>query len=52
MQTYKDINGSLICYVIRPGATFKPTASKFNKYDSNYIDKFLQISNKIMYWFS
>ena len=41
MQTYKDNNGCLICYVIRPGATIKPRASISNKYISNYIDKIL-----------
>ena len=38
IQTNEDINGCLICDVIRPGATIKLRATISNKYVSNYID--------------
>ena len=37
IQTNKDINGCLICDVIRPGAKIKLRATISNKYLSNYI---------------
>ena len=49
IQTNKDINGCLICDVIRPGATIKLRLTKFNKYVSNYIVYFSQTLLYITY---
>ena len=51
IKTIKDINDCLICDIIRPGAKNKLTDSISNKYVSDYIVYFPNISKHNIYMF-
>ena len=51
MKVYKVVSDCKICHDIRPGATIELTDSISNKYVSNSIDKFPNISKYNFDWF-
>ena len=50
MKVYKFMSDCKVCYDIRPVATIEADSIS-NKYVSNYLDKFPDISKYNRYWF-